>query len=72
MELSKQYYASSKDKIQSNLGYYAVLSSIYEKNNQLDLAIAYADTVLKNGRNQSAVMYILGSSYSKKGNLRRQ
>ncbi len=72
IELSNQYYAKHKDKIRYQLSYYSVLSSIYEKNNQLDLAIAYADTVLKFRRFQSAMMYILGSCYSKKNSMIRQ
>jgi signal transduction histidine kinase len=46
-------------------GSWGVISSIYEKNNQLDSALFYAK---KSGEYRSGVLYVLGSIYAKKGN----
>jgi tetratricopeptide (TPR) repeat protein len=47
---------------------WADLSSVYEKNNQLDSAIKYGKKAYEMDYNQSDLLVVLGNSYAKKGN----
>ena len=58
----------SKSKIAQAEG---ILSSIYEKGNQLDLAIKYGEKAYEVRKNWSGVLYPLGNAYSKKGQYDR-
>ena len=46
---------------------WGILGSIYEKNNQVDSAIKYAEKAYQTDKNWSGLLYVLGSSYAKKG-----
>ena len=52
-------------------GVYSIASSMYEKNNQLDSALLLAEKAAKYQKNQSGLLYVLGSIYAKKGDDKR-
>ena len=48
-----------------------ILSSTYEKDNQLDSAIKYGERAYEVNKQWSGILYVLGNAYAKKGNFNK-
>jgi two-component system NtrC family sensor kinase len=72
IKLIDEYYAkrnetNSTDAINFHARQLGAIGSIYERNNQLDSAIKYAEKAYLVHKNLSGLLYVLGSAYAKKG-----
>jgi hypothetical protein len=72
--LIDEYYAKRNETNSTNaINFHArqlgAIGSIYERNNQLDSAIKYAEKAYLVHKNLSGLLYVLGSAYAKKGQV---
>ncbi len=72
LKLTKSFW-SNANRIKSPLAkrrvsnIEGILSSVYEKANQLDSAIKYGEKAYEMHKDWSGILYVLGNAYSKKG-----